>query len=152
MIVLKILTCIVQRSCHFPSLEMSVGQYRGGSMQTQNAVDASKYLEELLNASRSQDEPVVAAMKNYFSDVRLESTIVHFDDKDGFKIPLSLQYLLPAKLEVLQIEGRIISATEGQSREIWLSSEKTLKVERGSLTTFLVSNVRAPKQSLSTNH
>ncbi|MCJ1384935.1 hypothetical protein MMC17_008053 [Xylographa soralifera] len=143
-IVLKMLTAIVQRSRHLPRLKMLVGLYDSGSIRNQNVVDASRYLQDLLHASKGQDEPVAAAMKNYFSDIRLDSSIVHFGSKDGFKIPLSLQYLLPAPLEILKIEARIISATEGQTREIWLSSEQTMKVEKGLLTTFLVSNTMVP--------
>ncbi|MCJ1438305.1 hypothetical protein MMC27_007693 [Xylographa pallens] len=143
-VVLKMLAAIVQRSRHLPRLKTPVGPYNSGSIRSQNEVDACKYLKDLLHASKSQDEPVVAAMKNYFSDIRLDSSIVHFDSKDGFKIPLSLQYLLPASLEILKIEARIISATEGQSREIWLSSEETIKAEKGLLTTFLVSNMIVP--------
>ncbi|MCJ1392713.1 hypothetical protein MMC18_005584 [Xylographa bjoerkii] len=144
MIVLNLLTNIVQRSHHLPRLKMPAGLYDDGSTRRENAVDASKYLKDLLDASKSQNEPVSAAMKNYFSDIRLESSIVHFGSKDGFKIPLSLQYLLPASLEILEIQARIISATEGQTREIWLSSEGNMKVERGLLTTFLVSNTMVP--------
>ena len=142
------LASIVQRSRHLPRLKMPVEPYNSGSIRSQTAVDACKYLKDLLHASKSQDEPVIAAMKKYFSDIRLDSSIVHFDSKDGFKVPLSFQYLLPASLEILKIEARIISATEGQTREIWLSSEETMKAEKGLLTTFLVSNVRIPKQSL----
>ena len=144
-IVLKMLTAIVQRSRHRPGLKMPVGLNNRGSIRSQNAVDASMYLKDLLHASQSQDEPVVAVMKDFFSDIRLESSIVHYENKDGFKIPLSLRYLLPAPLEILKIEARIISATEGQNREIWLSSEETMKVGTGLLTTFLVSNVRIPE-------
>ena len=140
-VVLKMLTAIVQRSRHLPRLKMPVGLYNSGTIRSQNAVDASRYLKDLLHTSKGQDEPVVAALKNYFSDIRLDSSIVHFGSKDGFKISLSLQYLLPAPLEILKIEARIISATEGQTREIWLSSEETMEVDKGLLTTFLVSNV-----------
>ncbi|MCJ1403199.1 hypothetical protein MMC11_006422 [Xylographa trunciseda] len=143
-IILKMLTNVVHRSHHLPNLKKPVGLDDDGLIRSQNAIDASKYLKELLDASKGQNEPVAAAMKNYFSDIRLESSIVHFDSKDGFKLALSLQYLLPASLEILKIEARIISATEGQTREIWLSSEETMKVKKGLLTTFLVSNTMVP--------
>ncbi|MCJ1288052.1 hypothetical protein MMC26_007405 [Xylographa opegraphella] len=143
-IVLKMLTAIVQRSRHLPRLKIPVGLDGSGSVRSQNAIDASTYLKDLLHASKSQDEPVSAAMRNYFSDIRLDSSLIHFGSKDGFQIPLSLQYLLPAPLEILKIEARVISATEGQTREIWLSSEETMKVDKGLLTTFLVSNTMVP--------
>lgn len=143
-ITLKILASIVRRNSEI-SCSTALGTPSGNeSVQGGNKICARKYLNDLMIVAKKENEPVVAPMKDYFADIQLDSCIRHFEHKDGFEVLLNICYLLPATLEVRQIQARLVSATEGQHGEIWLSRDEPIEMRRGRITTFLLSNVYVP--------
>ena len=103
--------------------------------------DEAGYLDDLLTASKRLKDPISTQMSSYFADIKVGPYINHCEKKDGFRLNLNLRYLLSAGLEVQQVQVRLLSATEGQTREIWLSSEAPFHMKRGPTTVILWSNV-----------
>ena len=108
---------------------------------SQGGKDEIGYLDDLLTASKRLKDPISTQMSSYFADIKVGPYISHFENKDGFRLNLNLRYLLSAGLEVQQVQIRLVSATEGQARDIWLSSEEPLHMKRGPTTVILWSNV-----------
>ena len=103
--------------------------------------DGTGYLHDLLTASKRLNDSISTQMSSYFADIKAGPYISHFEDKDGFQLNLNLRYLLSAGLEVQQVQIRLVSASEGQARDIWLSAEEPVRIKRGPTMVKLWSNV-----------
>ncbi|MCJ1477365.1 hypothetical protein MMC13_006036 [Lambiella insularis] len=143
-VIMKILASIVRRSSHGFSPTGSETPFWNRAVQAGDNISAKKYLNDLLTAAEKEGGPVLASMKDYFADIRLDPGIRHFEVKDGFEVSLSLQYMLPAPLRVQTIKARLVSAIDGQSRDIWLSRNEPMEIKIGKTAAFLVSNTMIP--------
>ena len=108
-----------------------------------DSIDAAVYLEDLLAASKTSDGSTSTPMKDYFADIRVDPYLRHFKRKDGFELSLTLRYLVPASLEIEETRVRLISTSEAQTRDIWLSAEKPVKISKGLVRVMVVSKVRS---------
>ena len=111
-----------------------------GSLDRQ-IVDTRAYLRSLLVISKDLKEMVTTPLKRYFAIVHINPHLRHFDDKDGFELAVDLRYVMPLPLKAQKFEVRLVSATEGQSRDIWLSSKDAVTMIPGQNQILVASNV-----------
>lgn len=93
------------------------------------------YLEDLLRASSSLQREFTVPISSFFGDVQVDPDIVHFEDRDGFQLRLSLRFLLESEIVVDSVKVRLVSAGGLVSNEVWL--ERTESVTVKSSTTRL---------------
>ena len=111
-----------------------------GTTQRQ-IVDTRGYLQNLLSTSKDLKEPVTTPLKRYFVNVRVDPHVRHFEDKDGFELEMDVHHVMYNVLEARKLEIRLVSAGEGQSRDIWLSSPTPISLASGRNRVSVLSNV-----------
>ncbi|KAE8135156.1 trafficking protein particle complex subunit 10 [Aspergillus pseudotamarii] len=89
----------------------------------------SQYVEELFEASGALQKDVTAPLTDFFADLHVKPAIIHYKDKDGFQLQLSLRFLLGKRIEVDSMKIRLVGTGGSQSNEHWLelSSKTTIK-------------------------
>ncbi|OOO09366.1 TRAPP II complex, TRAPPC10 [Aspergillus oryzae] len=89
----------------------------------------SQYVEELFEASDALQKEVTAPLTDFFADLHVKPAIIHYKDKDGFQLQLSLRFLLGKRIEVDSMKIRLVGTEGSQSNEHWLelSSKTTIK-------------------------
>ncbi|KAF9882827.1 hypothetical protein FE257_005100, partial [Aspergillus nanangensis] len=89
----------------------------------------TKYVEELFQASVALQRDVSAPLTDFFADVDVSPVILHYADKDGFQMQLSLRFLLGKRIDIDSVKIRLVSAGSGQSSEHWVeaSTKATIK-------------------------
>ncbi|KAE8410828.1 trafficking protein particle complex subunit 10 [Aspergillus pseudocaelatus] len=89
----------------------------------------SQYVEELFEASGALQKDVTAPLTDFFADLNVKPAIIHYKDKDGFQLQLSLRFLLGKRIEVDSMKIRLVGTGGNQSNEHWLelSSKTTIK-------------------------
>ena len=120
------------------------GSYTSGPRFNLGVLDVRGYLKDIIIASKSLTEPVIVPLKSYFSNVHVSSFLEHFDDRDGFKLALSIRSRMPDVLEVHSVKIRLDSIQDGQAREIWCSTDDTARIDRNETTFYVASKVLLP--------
>lgn len=87
-----------------------------------SVADLGHYLHDVLDASRHLQRSVSAPLYRHFGQVFLDPYIRHFDRRDGFRMSLRLQNLMPVAFETQEIRVKIASIGEDQRFEIWLTT------------------------------
>ncbi|KAF5855411.1 hypothetical protein ETB97_009245 [Aspergillus alliaceus] len=89
----------------------------------------SQYVEELFQVSSALQKEVSAPLTDFFADLHVNPAIIHYKDKDGFQLQLSLRFLLGKRIEVDSMKIRLVGSGGSQSNEYWLelSSKTTIK-------------------------
>jgi hypothetical protein len=105
-------------------------------------VDTNGVFEELVSFSEQLPYDLNAPMTKYFGDIVVEPYVRHFDDKDGFQLRLQFRHVLEDEIELRKVKIRLVSATPGQGKDIWLESEAAIQLRKGLCRTWLSSNVR----------
>jgi radical SAM superfamily enzyme with C-terminal helix-hairpin-helix motif len=72
----------------------------------------------------------------------VEPYLRHFDDKDGFQLRVQFRHVLEDEIEIRRIKIRLVSATPGQGKDIWLERTAAMQLQKGMCRTWLSSNVR----------
>ena len=107
----------------------------------------SDHVRSILAASKALKEPCLVHLRNYFLDVTISQHIEHLPGKDGFSLKVSLRHILDEELDAI-FKVRLISASEGQNREIWLSSGTPVKLRRGRVFVDVTSSMLFPDRYL----
>ena len=97
----------------------------------------------VLQASKALKEPVVVPLRSYFSHIQIEPHITHLEDMDGFALSITFQNLLTEAFVIHQAQVRLVSSSEGQSREISLVAEDSTAMKTGLVKLPLISKVRS---------
>ncbi|KAE8408425.1 trafficking protein particle complex subunit 10 [Aspergillus pseudonomiae] len=89
----------------------------------------SQYVDELFEASGALQKEVTAPLTDFFADLHVDPAIVHYKDKDGFQMQLSLRFLLGKRIEADSMKIRLVGTGGSQSNEYWLElpSKTTIK-------------------------
>jgi len=104
-------------------------------------VNTEGFLTELIAYSDQLPQNISVSMWQYFDNVVLEPYLRHYPDKDGFQLRLCIGHLLEDDLHVDQVKVRLLSESSGQSAEVWLESEGSLRLRRGINKIWLDTNV-----------
>ncbi|KAL1955541.1 hypothetical protein VTO42DRAFT_8420 [Malbranchea cinnamomea] len=83
----------------------------------------SNYVRELYNSSRNLAKKVTVQLADFFGSVTVDPQILHFRDKDGFQVQLSLRFVLGDSITVDSVRMRLVNATDTQHGELWLENE-----------------------------
>ncbi|KAL5342370.1 trafficking protein particle complex subunit 10 [Aspergillus crustosus] len=103
----------------------------------------SEYVEELFRASNGLQKDISAPLTDFFGDLNVKPSILHYKDRDGFQLQLYLRFLLGRRFDVDSIKIRLVSASTGaQSSEHW--------IETSTKTTIKSSSTRILVDSLTT--
>ncbi|GIK04526.1 hypothetical protein Aspvir_008609 [Aspergillus viridinutans] len=82
----------------------------------------SRYVDKLFEASGMLQKEVSAPFADFFADLDVKPIIVHYDDKDGFQMQLSLRFLLGKRIEIDSMKVRLVSASGPHSNEHWIET------------------------------
>lgn len=104
-------------------------------------VDTTGQLDELIAFSQQLPYDMHVPMAKYFGDIVVEPYLRHFDDKDGFQLRLQFRHILEDDFELEHAKVRLINATSGQGKEIWLESSELTHHKKGLCRMWLNSNV-----------
>lgn len=105
-------------------------------------VDTRGILPDLVGYSRSLGGDITRPAEQFFSDIRFDAEVIHFDDKDGFVLRLHLRHLLEDDVELSQLSARLVHADDS-TMEIWLTNSKPGQLTRGSNSFDLQAHVNA---------
>ncbi|EAW07582.1 putative TMEM1 family protein [Aspergillus clavatus NRRL 1] len=101
----------------------------------------SQYVDKLFAASGTLQKEVSASFADFFADLDVTPTILHYADKDGFQMQLSLRFLLGKRIEVDSIKVRLVSASGSQSNEHWIETSNKAVVKSSPTRLLIDSSV-----------
>lgn len=105
--------------------------------------NTDKYLKDLLRISKKLEQPVTALLTDFFSEISIRPYLEHFESKDGFRVAIDIGNVMLDGIYIQRLQLRLLSADEGLGREVWLSSEGSVKMDRhrSRTTVFVTSTV-----------
>ncbi len=116
--------------------------YRHTSSWINDAVvDVRGFFSDLVLYSEELPYDVSVPMSRYFDDIQVDHRIGLFEDRDGFQLSLSIRQLLADTLSIGVARVRLVHLGDGQSREIWLQSDKSVELGPSVSQILLTSNV-----------
>lgn len=107
------------------------------SAQFSETAPVNQYVEDLFEASSGQQKEISASLTDFFGDLHVTPVILHYEDRDGFQMELSLRFLLGKKIDVESIKIRLVHASSSHSNEHWIEAPTKVSV-RSSLTKVLI--------------
>jgi hypothetical protein len=117
--------------------------------QDDDHIETSGLLTELVAYSDELPYDLSVPMIRYFTDIAVEPYIQHYENKDGFSITLKLRHLLDDSLEIDNTRVRLITISDGPSREIWLENGDSIELIPGMNSIRVGANVSV---ALNTRH
>lgn len=107
------------------------------SSQFSETALVNQYVEDLFAASSGLQKEVSASLMDFFADLQVNPVILHYEDRDGFQIQLSLRFLLGKKMDIESVKVRLVHASSSYSNEHWIETPTKVSV-RSSLTKVLI--------------
>ncbi|KAF7590594.1 hypothetical protein BBP40_002631 [Aspergillus hancockii] len=101
----------------------------------------SQYVEELFRASSALQKEVSAPLSDFFADLQVKPAILHYKDKDGFQLQLSLRFILGKRVDVDSLKIRLVGAGGSQSNEHWLESSTKTTIKSSSTRVLVDSSM-----------
>ncbi|KAL9097782.1 MAG: hypothetical protein Q9165_000108 [Trypethelium subeluteriae] len=98
-------------------------------------------MTELVNFSSDLPYKITVSMNKYFDAVRVDPTVHHFPDKDGFEMQIKFRYLFDDDLDADAVKLRLVSTAAGQMRELWLHGNPSVRIKKGERLLWLGTNV-----------
>ncbi|KAI5290213.1 hypothetical protein KEM54_002179 [Ascosphaera aggregata] len=96
----------------------------------------SQYVAELLEMSKKLQAPPLAQLSHFFSGLKVDPSICHFDNRDGIGLTVSLRFLLGNLIRVDRIKiGLIDPSNAGMS--IWFERNEETTIESSSTKVLL---------------
>ena len=83
----------------------------------------SNYVRELCESSRHLTHEVTVQLADFFGSIAVSPRILHFENKDGFRVQLSLRFVLGDSIVVDSVKMRLVNADDTQISELWLGNE-----------------------------
>ncbi|KAL5361796.1 trafficking protein particle complex subunit 10 [Aspergillus floccosus] len=91
-----------------------------------------EYVDELFKASVSLQKEVSAPLTDFFADLDVSPVILHHKDCDGFKMQVSLRFLLGKRIDIDSVKIRLVSAGSGQNCEYWIEAPTRTTIKSSS--------------------
>ncbi|KAL9078787.1 MAG: hypothetical protein Q9157_002307 [Trypethelium eluteriae] len=101
-------------------------------------------MTELIKFSSDLPYKITVSMTKYFDAVRVDPTVHHFHDQDGFEMQIKFRYLFEDDLEADTVKLRLVSTAAGQMRELWLQGNPSVRIKKGEQLLWLGTNVSTP--------
>ena len=112
-------------------------------MFTEDAL-VSKYVEQMFTASKALTKEISAPFADFFADLHFEPAVLHYPDKDGFRIQFSLRYLLGRQISVSSIKLRLVNVLHPQNNEHWIENSGSFLVKSSATKLVIDSSVGFP--------
>lgn len=110
---------------------------------------ASQYVEELFEMASTLQKEVPAPLTDFFADLEVNPAIIHYEDKDGFQLQLSIRFLLGKKIDIDSMKIRLVSGGSGQTSEHWIEAPTKTTIKSSPTKILVDSAVRSPVERLS---
>ena len=130
----------VAKSCQ-SSAAASAGPSDDEASGNLNSMES--FAAESMNLSGS----ITINMEDVFTKIQIQPYVRHDEKQDKFWLTLSFNSLLQDSFTAHEAKGRLVSSSEGQSREIWLKSNEPVRVKSGWCSIDLSSQVCSPHAS-----
>jgi hypothetical protein len=66
---------------------------------------------------------------DFFGSISIDGSILHFDDKDGFRVQVSLRFLLRESIKIDGVRMRLVNASDSQNGELWVKHDEEVTVK-----------------------
>ncbi|KAH8426158.1 putative TMEM1 family protein [Aspergillus melleus] len=83
---------------------------------------ASQYVDELFEVASTLQKEVPAPLTDFFADLEVNSAILHYENKDGFRLQLSIRFMLGKRINIDSMKIRLVSGGSGQTSEHWIEA------------------------------
>lgn len=100
----------------------------------------SDYVEDLVKSSQTLQSEITIPLSDLFGDVEVSPTVGHYEDRDGFKLHLSLRFLLSKDIKVDSIKVHLTNSGAAQG-ELWLENSEGITVKSSPTKITLHSSV-----------
>lgn len=97
----------------------------------------ASYVEELFRASSALQKECSTSLTDFFGDLEVNPAIRHYEDKDGFKLQMSLRFFLQKEIKINSVKIRLVNANRSLGNEVWLESSEGFVI-KPSLTKLLI--------------
>lgn len=119
-----------------------------GDPSRSSVTGTTGFAADLLSYSAELQREISVPMNRYMRNIKVNPSIKHHDDKDGFQLQLSFQCMLRDKIRIQGAKVKISSTGDGPLREIWLENDGALTLRPGLFRLWLHSNVSCLVNSL----
>lgn len=134
----RIMLRLLSKFATYKQSNMSIRQKTlDASAQFSETALVNQYVDDLFTTSSALQKEVSASLTDFFADLHVSPTVIHYEDKDGFQIELSLRFLLGKKIDIESIKIRLVHASSSFSNEHWIEAPTRVSI-RSSLTKVLV--------------
>ncbi|WEW55874.1 hypothetical protein PRK78_001308 [Emydomyces testavorans] len=89
-----------------------------------------EYICELFETSRVLPQHYTVRLEDFFTTPTIEPQIIHFKDKDGFQLRMSLRFLLAESIRIECVRVRLANSSDVQTNELWLQTPDPVIVKR----------------------
>lgn len=86
------------------------------------SIDAETLLHETIAFSKTLPYEFTVALDSYMRVLAIDKHITVADDRDGFRLSVTLGQAMVPALTVDKVKARLVDAEDGSLREIWLAS------------------------------
>ncbi|EEP78767.1 predicted protein [Uncinocarpus reesii 1704] len=97
---------------------------------------ATEYISELFDTSQALPKDFIVPLGEFFTTPTINPRIIHFDDRDGFQLQMTLRSLI-GDIRVDRVKMRLLDTSDIQTNELWLETPSQLDV-KGSATEALL--------------
>ncbi|KAK4633925.1 Trafficking protein particle complex subunit 10 [Fulvia fulva] len=102
-------------------------------------LDLADLFADLASATEGLQQDVVSPLQNFFSNVKLDTQVIHHADGDGFSLNFSVQHVLGGECEIGEITTRLVNH-EDAAHEVLLRSRGPVILQPGLNQVELVAN------------
>lgn len=134
----RVMLTLLARFATYTQADLSIRQKTlDASSQFSETARVNQYVEELFDVSGGLQKEVSASLMDFFADLHVTPTILHYENKDGFQIQLSLRFLLGKKIDIESVKIRLVHASNSHNNEHWIEAPTRIAV-KSSLTKVLI--------------
>lgn len=109
------------------------------SPTTRNKV--AEYVGELCDSSSNLSKEVTVQLGDFFGSIAIDPRVLHFKDRDGFQVQLSLRFVLADSITVDAVRMRLVNASDAQGGgDLWLEKEEEVTI-KSSPTSILLDSL-----------
>ncbi|KMU75010.1 transmembrane protein 1 [Coccidioides immitis RMSCC 3703] len=96
-----------------------------------------EYMSELFEASRALPKNYALRLRDFFATPTIDPRIIHFDDKDGFQLQVSLRLLLAENITIDCVKVRLVNSSDIKMNELWLETPGQVVVRESTTKVLL---------------
>ncbi|KAI9759131.1 MAG: hypothetical protein M4579_002578 [Chaenotheca gracillima] len=110
----------------------------------QEVFDDGNYLSELFAYSKDLPSDLEVPIDHVFGKVQLDPFPRHYKNKDGFETSLTIQHVFSQDITIDRIRVKLVTVPSGQAQDLFLESNESQTLHRGTSPVWLETNVTSP--------